>query len=213
MTRVVKECGVRSPVASPAAAPSPVATAQVSAAANPPQAKARRVRRAMKRTAFRVPEPMPAPVRALWKAASPAERERAHQTAVTVLKSWLGKSSREEAAAELGLTPLRFWQLSQQAVAGLVAGCLTQPRFRGRVVLGAGEEPRAALLRRILVLEREVEASRRLIGLLRELPGHQVTGAGAAAEARHEKARGPRKPAKPQATTGGGPDARGPVSA
>jgi hypothetical protein len=132
---------------------------------------------------------MPAPVRALWRSASPEERERAHQTAVTVLKTWLGKSSREEGAKELGLTPLRFWQLSQQAVAGLVAGCLRQPRFRGRADLGPEAESASVLKRRIGVLEREVEAGRRLIGLLRDLPGHREAEGRAARGARHGHAR------------------------
>jgi hypothetical protein len=102
-----------------------------------------------------------------------------------VLKPWLGKASREEAARELGVPALRFWQLSQQALAGLVAGCLTQPRFRGRVRLDTGEEATAVeLKRRIHVLEREVEAGRRLIELLRELPGHRAPPAAPAREVR-----------------------------
>jgi hypothetical protein len=127
---------------------------------------------------------LPRSFTALWQSASEEERVKAHQTATTVLKAWLGKTSREEAAQELGLTGLRFWQLSQQAVAGLVAGCLRQPRFRGRADLGPEAEPVSELKRRIHVLEREVEAGRRLIGLLRDLPGHREAAAGASREVR-----------------------------
>jgi hypothetical protein len=89
-----------------------------------------------------------------------------------ILRTWLGKATRDEAAKELGLTPLRFWQLSQQAVAGLVAGLLHQPRFRGGVVAGAApaEESAGVLRRRITTLERELDGAKRLIGLLKDLP-------------------------------------------
>jgi hypothetical protein len=168
----------------------PLAPAAGEASARP----SKRPRRGLKRTVFQVPKAVPAPVRALWKSASPAERERAHKTATTVLKAWLGLMSREEAARELGLTPLRFWQISQQAVAGLVAGCLRQPRFRGRADLGTAAEPVALLKRRILVLEREVEAGRRLIGVLRELPGHREVEARTRRKPRHgRRARGGRQ--------------------
>jgi hypothetical protein len=90
-----------------------------------------------------------------------------------VLRTWLGKTTREDAAKELGLSGLRFWQLSQQAVAGLVAGCLKQPRFRGRVELGGEDVAVSELRRRIQVLEREVASGRRLIELWKELPGHR----------------------------------------
>jgi hypothetical protein len=156
---------------------------------------------------------MPAPVRALWKGASPQERERAHQTATTVLKAWLGKVSREEAARELGLTPLRFWQISQQALAGLVAGCLRQPRFRGKADLGATPEPVAALKRRILVLEREVEAGRRLIGLLRELPGHREAEARTRRKPRHARSRRRRKEDDGVAASEGAAGTGGPAPA
>jgi hypothetical protein len=121
-----------------------------------------------------------------------------------VLKAWLGKSSREEAARDLGLTPLRFWQISQQALAGLVAGCLKQPRFRGRLDRGAEPENTAALRRRILVLEREVEAGRRLIGLLRELPGHREAAGRAGKGAPRGRKQRARKAADDGVTAGAG---------
>jgi hypothetical protein len=101
---------------------------------------------------------------------------------VAILKTWLGKSRREEAARELGLSGVRFWQLSQQAVSGLVVGCLRQPRFRGRPPAYVSEEGVGALRKKIATLEREVESSRRLIEVLRELPGHREAAARAGAE-------------------------------
>jgi hypothetical protein len=131
---------------------------------------------------FQVPAKVALPVRALWQAASEEQRVQAHRTAVAVLSTWLGKSSREAAARDLGLSPIRFWQLSQQAVSGLVAGCLRQPRFRGRAPKGLGLEPEGVgvLRRRILELERELDGARRLIEVLKDLPGHRAASAGSA---------------------------------
>jgi len=115
-------------------------------------------------------------VKALWAAATPEAQAKAHRAATAILRTWLGKATREEAAKELELTPLRFWQLSQQAVAGLVAGLLHQPRFRGSAVPGdaPAEESAGVLRRRITALERELDGARRLIGLLKELPTPRV---------------------------------------
>jgi hypothetical protein len=130
----------------------------------------------LKRTSFRVPEKMPVPVRALWKSASPEEQARAHRCASVLLRAWLGKITREEGAAELDLTPLRFWQLSQQAVAGMVAGLLRQPRFRGRAsTTEMGEGSPAEARRRIATLERELQGAQRLIALLKDLPAHRAS--------------------------------------
>lgn len=184
------------------------ATAPVPEAAMTPEPTAGRRRWSRKRTRFQEPKQVPVPVRALWRSASEEERRTAHRRATAVLRAWLGEASREEAAAELGLTPLRFWQLSQQAVAGLVAGCLRQPRFRGRAELGPEAESVGVLRRRILVLEREVEAGRRLIGLLRDLPGHREAAAGASKETRRGGS-GRRRAEDDGATASGGGSAAG----
>lgn len=117
----------------------------------------------------------------------------AHRTATAILRTWLGKARREEAAKELGLSAIRFWQLSQQAVCGLVVGCLRQPRFRGRPpsgLPGLGPlESVGVLRRRIAVLERELQGSQRLLEVLRELPGNResVRASGAGAKASHAR--------------------------
>lgn len=154
-------------------APAPAAPAPAA-----PAPRGRRERAGLKRLQFQVPAKTPLPVRALWRAASEEERMAAHKTAVAVLSTWLGKMRREEAARTLGLTPIRFWQLSQQAVSGLVAGCLKQPRFRGRVPAGGfyAHEGVGAMRLKIKGLERELEGARRLIEVLKELPGNRASG-------------------------------------
>ena len=119
----------------------------------------------------------------------------AHKTAVAVLRTWLGKARREEAAKELGISGVRFWQLSQQAVSGLVVGCLRQPRFRGRPPALLSEEGVGALRTKIALLEREVESSRRLIEVLKELPGHREAAARAGAERSDGRGGGRKQPA------------------
>lgn len=142
-----------------------------------PAPGARRPRRGLKRTRFQVPGKMPLPLRALWNLASEEERARAHRTAAAILATWLGKTRREEAASELGLSAVRLWQLSQQAVCGLVVGCLRQPRFRGgRPKEGGGlfGEGVGVLRKKIEDLERELDASRRLVDVMKDLPGHRA---------------------------------------
>jgi hypothetical protein len=123
---------------------------------------------------------------------------------------------REEAAKALGLTPIRFWQLSQQAVSGLVAGCLKQPRFRGRVPAGGWyDKDGVGVLRlRIQGLERELEGARRLIEVLKELPGHRAAGRATAPGSGHERGRsgeGAAAGAAPAAQRGAPPVAGSPA--
>jgi hypothetical protein len=156
---------------------------------------------------------MPLPVRALWASASPEEQAKAHQAATAILKAWLGKVTREEAARELSLSPLRFWQLSQQAVAGLVAGLLRQPRFRGGVGPTADpvEESAGVLRRKITTLERELDGAKRLIGLLKELPAPRAPSPAPSAESGDgDKRRGRHRGGAPAAAqSGAGTGARG----
>lgn len=187
-----------------------------------PPSKGRRTRRGLKRLKFQVPEKMPLPLKALWEWASEEQRGAAHQRATAIIATWLGKTSREAAAKELGLSAVRLWQLSQQAVCGLVVGCLKQPRFRGRPPKGGyelGGESVGALKQRIADLERELDASRRMIEVLKALPGNSgralatgsKTGDGQV-QARGEGGGRRRRSAGADdavATAGGGPEAQG----
>lgn len=132
--------------------------------------------RRKKRTRFLVPHYKPRPVKALWESATDEERTRAHKTSMVILEYWTARLSKQEAAAKLGLAPIRVWQLSQQAVVGMLAGLLTQPRDRGAGP-GKGELERErrsarerALEKRVAQLEAELDTSHRLIEVMRELP-------------------------------------------
>lgn len=149
-----------------------------------------RTRRFRKRRFRRVPA-MPVPVKALWERATEEERKRAHETCAQILELWLGKATRAEAAERLRVPPLRVWQISQQALAGMVAGCLRQPRMRKSAETGA-DEP-TAMRRRLEVLEREAQAKDALIALLKELPAHRESPKEERAEGMPHASRGRRR--------------------
>jgi hypothetical protein len=137
----------------------------------------RRRRRGRKRTKFQVPKRFPLPVRALWQLASEEERKRAHQTCTAILEHWLGKASKKEVARTLSLPPLRVWQLSQQALSGMLAGLLVQPRVRGRLsAMPKPDEPESdpkVLRKKIRQLEEELRVAQELIDLLKHFPENQ----------------------------------------
>src|SRR5262245_47145740 len=97
-------------------------------ASTPQEPKKRKVR--VKSPKFKLPKSAPKPMRALWDQASQEEKEKAHQAAASILENWLGQVSREEIAKKLGIPRLRVWQMSQQALVGLVAALLKQPKAR-----------------------------------------------------------------------------------
>jgi hypothetical protein len=151
----------------------------------------RRRRTGKKRTRFRVPAKLPVAVRGLWEAASEEERQAAHRLVTAILESWLGKTTREEAAARTGLAPLRFWQQSQAALSGMLAGVLRQPRrmnlAAARALLDSRPVPDVASLKaEVAELRRQLLLAEGLNRLLRELPGHRE-GAAAGTAARGEK--------------------------
>ena len=124
---------------------------------------------------FKLPPRPAVAVRELWESASAEEREKAHQTAAMMLEYWMGRVRKEEAAQKLGIPPLRVWQLSQQALSGMAAGLVKQPKsgkkkFRG--MLPPEEDPKA-LNKRIQGLERDLGLMQELVKLLRDLPGNR----------------------------------------
>jgi hypothetical protein len=132
----------------------------------------RRTRRVRKRTAFRkIPKPA-WPVRGLWEAAPQEEQRRAHEACMKILEYWLGKKAKVEIADELGVTPLRVWQLSQQALSGMMAGLLKQPRRRVGPEAFEPEviETKAELKRRIAELQRQLVSTEDLVRVLRNAP-------------------------------------------
>ena len=144
---------------------------------------------------------VPVPIRGLWRAASEEERKKAHETGVAILELWLGQTSRKEIAERLGIPPLRIWQLSQQALAGLTAGLLKQPRSV-KVPEEALEDALPARVRKKLQKqEEELESLRRLVGLLREMPAQRQArtlkeGAGAGQKKRTARQDTPRAATK-----------------
>lgn len=123
---------------------------------------------------FKLPKEAPKPMKALWDSASEEEKQKAHQAAVAILECWMGQASREEVSKKLGMPPLRVWQMSQQALVGLVAGLLKQPKARKgtKPVLPPEEDP-VKLKKRIASLEKDLGMMKELVGLLREFPAHR----------------------------------------
>ena len=114
------------------------------------------------------------PMRALWEGASAEAQSKAHETAVWMLEYWLGRMSKAELAVQLGVTPLRVWQLSQQAIAGMVCGLVPQPRYRrgmSAMAVDPDNDPKK-LRKKVAALERELEVAQQLIDILKTLPGN-----------------------------------------
>jgi hypothetical protein len=83
-----------------------------------------------------------------------------------------------------------MWQLSQQALAGMVAGLLRQPKRRvpkGEVTMPNAESDVRALRKRNAELEKEVEDLKVIQALLRELPGNRDRNAGREARRKREE--------------------------
>ena len=141
-----------------------------------PQKKPRRwTGRRRRKARFKMPKHVAVPVRGLWESAGEEERKKAHQAGVAILELWMGQASRKEVAARLEVPVLRVWQLSQQALSGLVAGLLKQPRSRGKVEKPDWEQSPWKLRAKIAKLEREVDSLRSLVDLLRAFPVHRET--------------------------------------
>lgn len=137
--------------------------------------KKTRTRRYRKRTKLKQIPLAPWPVRALWETATAEERTRAHHMCTTFLELWVGKITKKEAIERLGIPPLRLWQLSQQALSGMAAGLLVQPKKRpkGKPVLSEPEVDVKTLEKEKAKLEEENRLLRDLLALFRDLPGNR----------------------------------------
>ena len=132
----------------------------------------RRTGNTRKRTRFtRCPRPAIA-VRGLWEQASAEEKHKAHRCCMAILEYWLGKATKAEIAARLEVAPLRVWQLSQQALSGMLAGLLRQPKRRAKVTLppASPDEDPKLLRRRIVELETKLARTEDLVRVLKDLP-------------------------------------------
>ena len=133
----------------------------------------RRPRTGKKRLKFGPPQVFPRGVRELWTTATAAEQQAAHRACAQILAMWLGRRRREEVARELEIPPLRVWQLSQQALSGMLAGLLHQPKARrgkeSETMILKDDDPRF-LKKRITELEKRLSDSQGLVDLLAQLP-------------------------------------------
>ena len=141
----------------------------------------KRYRRAGKRKyGFRMDTP-PFPVRAIWELATQDERTQAHQMGVLMLEHWLGRMTRKELGEKINLPPLRVWQMSQQALAGMVVGLMTQPKRppKGTPMMQP-EKPKEdvkALKARIASLEQDNRVLKELLDLVKDLPANRTESA------------------------------------
>lgn len=136
----------------------------------------KRPKRAGKRKmGFRMETPA-FPVRAIWELASETERQEAHKMGVLMLEHWLGRMTRKDLGTKLSLPPLRVWQMSQQALAGMVVGLMAQPKRPPKGTPMQNQTQRQdkdelkTLRKRVVDLERDNQVLKELLDLLKDMP-------------------------------------------
>lgn len=136
----------------------------------------KRPKRAGKRkSGFRMETP-PWPVRAIWELASPEERQEAHLKGVLMLEHWLGRMTRKDLGTKMNLPPLRVWQMSQQALSGMVVGLMAQPKRPPKGTPMAIEkkvekDELKELRKKVASLEQDNRVMKELLELLKDMPG------------------------------------------
>ena len=120
---------------------------------------------------FKEPLKPALPVKTLWLTATPEQKKRAHQIGVLMMEYWMGRITKEEVGEVLETSPLRVWQLSQQAISGMLAGLLVQPKTRAKGVKMNRDEDPKYLQKKIAELEKVIQMQDRLIAVMREMPG------------------------------------------
>lgn len=113
------------------------------------------------------------PIKAIWDGATEEERQRARELSTELLGLWLGLQTKEDLAKQLQVPPIRIWQMSQRALAGMVTAMLKPPTGRRGAMPRQAPEVRE-LRTRIAALEKELGVSKRLVALLRSMPGNQA---------------------------------------
>ena len=128
------------------------------------------------KSGFRMSTP-PYPVRAIWELAAAKERQEAHAKAVLILEHWLGRMTRQQLGEKLGLPTLRVWQLSQQALSGMVVGLMAQPKRPPKGTPMPSEiqqqekEELKALRKKVAELEQDNRVLKDLLDVMKDLPG------------------------------------------
>jgi hypothetical protein len=142
----------------------------------------KRSKRAGKRKmGFRMDTPA-FPVRAIWELATETERQEAHKTGVLMLEHWLGRMTRRDLGTKLNLPPLRVWQMSQQALAGMVVGLMAQPKRPPKGTPMATEkkiekDELKTLRKRVADLEQDNRVLKELLDLLKDMPAQAAATA------------------------------------
>jgi hypothetical protein len=80
--------------------------------------------------------------------------------------------SKAEIGRRLSMPPIRVWQMGQRALSGMVAALLTPPSGRRGAMPRIDPETKE-LRKRVAELEAETDLQRRLIKLLRTMPGNE----------------------------------------
>jgi hypothetical protein len=151
------------------------------------------------------------PISAILGSASAEEMQKARLLANELLGYWLGHESKAALARRLSVPPIRVWQLSQRAMTGMLAALLRPPT--GRRGAMPRIDPEVRLLRkRVMELEAETSLQRRLIELLRTMPGNETRDLPRDQVPKEERDAGKRrhrksKKALERGTTPGGPGA------
>lgn len=140
-------------------------------------APAKRPKRAGKRKmGFRMDTP-PWPVRALWEQSTESQRQEAHKLGVLMLEHWLGRMTRRDLGTRLNLPPLRVWQMSQQALAGMVVGLMAQPKRppKGTPMPNPAKQTEIdelkALRKEVHSLREDNRVLKELLEVVKDLPG------------------------------------------
>lgn len=141
----------------------------------PPEPMKRPKRAGKRKTGFRMDTP-PYPVRAIWELAPETERQEAHKMGVLMLEHWLGRMTRKQLGEKLDLPALRVWQLSQQALAGMVVGLMAQPKRPPKGTPMPSQTKQAekdelkTLRKRVADLEQDNRVLKELLEVLKDMP-------------------------------------------
>lgn len=181
------------------------ATGMTEAAADQSEQQAGESRRRRRRTVEAYLRPV-YPISAILSAATEEETQKARLICNELLGYWLGHESKASLARRLNMPPIRVWQLSQRAMTGMMAAMLRPPTGRRGAMPRIDPETKA-LRKRVAELEAETSLQRRLIELLRTMPGNEHREL-----PKEERGATKRKPGKRRApvergTTQGGPGA------
>lgn len=157
--------------------------------------KVRKVRKLSAKAKFPV-----IPVRGLWDQATTEEQAQARQVAQVIMEYWMGRLTKKEATERLGMRPVRFWQMSNQAIAGMTAGLLTQPRYKKNAFLPSNEV--TELRAKVGKLEAQIDAQQRLIDVLRSIPGNSEVEVNDETTRKSRVPRGSKKPRGAESVNG-----------